>query len=99
MSVEYEVLMRRDGSTFPVAYNATPLCEEGLRGGVIVFEDITDRAAAQLRVEQELEKLAWVGRIRDALDDGSFVLYAQPIVDLATRNGAAARAVDPNGER
>jgi PAS domain S-box-containing protein len=84
VSVEYDVLMRRDGSTFPVAFNATPLRDEGLHGSVIVFEDITDRAAAQLRVEQELEKLAWVGRIRDALDDGSFVLYAQPIVDLAT---------------
>jgi PAS domain S-box-containing protein len=85
MSVEYDVLVRRDGSTFPISYNATPLRDEGLRGCVIVFEDITDRAAAQLRVEQELEKLTWVGRIRDALDNGSFVLYAQPIVDLATR--------------
>ena len=39
--------MRRDGSTFPVAYNATPLRDDGLRGAVIVFEDTTDRAAAQ----------------------------------------------------
>jgi PAS domain S-box-containing protein len=85
MSVDYDVLVRPDGSTFPVSFNATPLRDEGLRGGVIVFEDITERAAAQLQVEQQLEKLAWVGRIRDALDDGSFVLYAQPIVDLASR--------------
>ena len=84
LSVDYDVLVRRDGSTFPVSFNATPLRDEGLQGAVIVFEDITDRAAAQLRVEQELEKLAWVGRIRDALDVGSFVLYAQPIVDLAS---------------
>ena len=77
--------MRHDGSSLPVAYNATPLRDEGLRGGVIVFEDITDRAAAQLRVERELEKLTWVGRVRDALDNRSFVLYAQPIVDLASR--------------
>jgi PAS domain S-box-containing protein len=86
LSVEYDVLLRHDGSSLPIAYNATPLRDEGLRGGVIVFEDITDRAAAQLRVERELEKLGWVGRVRDALDDDSFVLYAQPIVDLATRN-------------
>lgn len=86
LNVEYDVFLRHDGSSFPVAYNATPLRDEGLGGSVIVFEDITDRAAAQLRVERELEKLAWVGRVRDALDDGSFVLYAQPIVDLATRD-------------
>ncbi|HEV7958990.1 MAG TPA: PAS domain S-box protein, partial [Acidimicrobiales bacterium] len=78
LSVEYDVLLRHDGSSLPIAYNATPLRDEGLRGGVIVFEDITDRAAAQLRVERELEKLGWVGRVRDALDDDSFVLYAQP---------------------
>ncbi|MGA7834050.1 MAG: EAL domain-containing protein [Acidimicrobiales bacterium] len=85
LNVEYDVMMRRDGSTFPVAYNATPLRDDGLRGAVIVFEDTTDRAAAQLRVERELEKLTWVGRVRNALDDGSFVLYAQPIVDLTSR--------------
>ena len=51
---------------------------------VLVFDDITERAAERLRVERELEKLTWVGRIRDALDQGRFVLYAQPIVDLGT---------------
>jgi PAS domain S-box-containing protein len=102
MSVDYDVLVRPDGSTFPVSFNATPLRDEGLRGGVIVFEDITERAAAQLQVEQQLEKLAWVGRIRDALDDGSFVLYAQPIVDLASRavlqHELLIRMVNSDGE-
>jgi PAS domain S-box-containing protein len=85
LSVDYDVLVRHDGSSFPAAYNASPLRDDGLRGGVIVFGDITDRAAAQLRVERELEKLVWVGRVRDALIDKSFALYAQPIVDLASR--------------
>jgi EAL domain-containing protein (putative c-di-GMP-specific phosphodiesterase class I) len=65
-----------------MALSASPLKDDDQRGAVIVFEDITDRAAAQLKVERELEKLAWVGRIRDALDNDRFVLYAQPIVDL-----------------
>ncbi len=102
LSIEYDVLVRPDGSTFPTSFNATPLRDEGLRGAVIVFEDITDRAAAQLRVEQELEKLEWVGRIRDALDDGSFVLYAQPIVDLASgkvlQHELLIRMVNAEGE-
>lgn len=102
LSVDYDILQRRDGSTIPVAYNATPLCEDGLRGSVIVFEDITDRAAAQLRVDRELEKLAWVGRVRDALDNDSFVLYAQPIVDLATneilQHELLIRLVNGDGE-
>ncbi|HEY1222950.1 MAG TPA: EAL domain-containing protein [Acidimicrobiales bacterium] len=82
--VDFDTLIRRDGTTVPVAYSASPLESENLSGSVIVFEDITERAAEQLKVERELEKLAWVGRIRDALDDGRFVLYCQPIVDLTT---------------
>ena len=54
------------------------------------------------RVERELEKLSWVGRIRDALDQGRFVLYAQPIVDLKTdlvvQHELLIRMVTPSGE-
>jgi EAL domain-containing protein (putative c-di-GMP-specific phosphodiesterase class I) len=75
-------VIRRDGSMVPMALSASPLADDDQRGAVIVFEDITDRAAAQLKVERELEKLSWVGRIRDALDNDRFVLYSQPIVDL-----------------
>jgi len=82
--VSHDTLVRHDGTTVPVAYSASPLRTDGLSGAVIVFDDITERVAEELRVERQLEDLVWVGRIRDALDKGRFVLYAQPIVDLAT---------------
>ena len=66
-----------------------------------MFEDITVRAAEQLRLERELEKLSWVGRIRDALDEGRFVLYSQPIVDLTSyevnQHELLIRMVGPDG--
>jgi PAS domain S-box-containing protein len=83
LNLDHETVIRRDGSLVPMALSASPLMDDNQRGAVIVFEDITDRAAAQLKVERELEKLSWVGRIRDALDNDRFVLYSQPIVDLA----------------
>jgi PAS domain S-box-containing protein len=83
LNLDHETIVRRDGSLVPMALSASPLKDDDQRGAVIVFEDITDRAAAQLKVERELEKLSWVGRIRDALDNDRFVLYSQPIVDLA----------------
>ena len=98
LNVEHDTLIRRGRNSVPVAYNASPLRADGLSGAVIVFEDITERAAEQLRVERELEKLTWVGRIRDALDNGRFVLYAQPIIDLSDVRGRPARTADPNGE-
>jgi PAS domain S-box-containing protein len=100
--VQSDVIQRRDGSTVAVAYSATPLMTGGLSGAVIVFEDITERANEQIKMERELEKLAWVGRIRDALDNGRFVLYSQPIVDLSTyeviQHELLIRMISPDGD-
>ncbi len=102
LNLDHETIVRRDGSLVPMALSASPLVDNDQRGAVIVFEDITDRAAAQLRVERELEKLSWVGRIRDALDNDRFVLYTQPIVDIATdevvQHELLIRMIDAGGE-
>jgi len=84
LHVTHDTFLRQDGTPMPVAYSASPLRTDRMRGAVIVFDDISARAADQLRIERELEKLAWVGRIRDALDQDRFALYAQPIIDLST---------------
>lgn len=102
LNVDHALIVRHDASILPVSLHASPLKADGMRGAVIVFDDITERAGEQLRVDRELEKLAWVGRIRDALDQKRFVLYAQPIVDLATsevvQNELLLRMIGPDGE-
>jgi PAS domain S-box-containing protein len=92
----------KDGSILPVAYSAGPLLNgSALRGGVVVFRDVTDEKAHAERIKRELAGLAWVGRIRDALDEDRLVLYAQPIVSL---NGGGhadellVRMIGPRGE-
>jgi PAS domain S-box-containing protein len=97
-----ETVIRRDGTQVPVAFSASPLNTDALDGAVIVFEDITAQATEQLKVQRELEKLAWVGRVRDALDNDRFVLYSQPIVDLSTyeveQHELLIRMVTPEGD-
>jgi PAS domain S-box-containing protein len=84
-SVSDDVFIRRDGHKLPVAYTAAPIATaDGTQGCVVVFEDITERKAETERLERELEKLSWVGQIRDALADGRFELHAQPIVEIAS---------------
>jgi PAS domain S-box-containing protein len=74
---------RKDGSELPVELTSAPFeTEDGVRGTVVVFSDITERLAAEQRMRQEMEALTWVRRIRDALAEDRFVLYAQPIVDV-----------------
>ncbi len=102
LHVDYDTFVCRDGKLLPVAYTASPLQAGQISGAVVVFDDMTERAAERLRVERELEKLSWVGRIRDALDQERFVLYAQPILDLTTnsvvQHELLLRMVSPEGE-
>jgi PAS domain S-box-containing protein len=85
ITVEDDVATHRNGSLIPVEYTVAPIrTARGSRGVAIVLRDATQRRAAQHRVEEELEALTWVTRLRDALEQDRLVLYAQPIVDLAS---------------
>lgn len=54
--VDDEVLWRKDGSSFPVEYETTPLFKNGeLAGTVIVFRDITERKQAENVVKRAKE--------------------------------------------
>ena len=80
-----DLFVRRDGSELEVACTATPLLEGGRADGVVVvFEDVTERRAGERDERERLERLAWVGRIREGLERSFFRPYAQPIVDLGT---------------
>ena len=83
--LEDEIFIRKDGSELPVEITLAPFeTEDGVRGSVVVFSDITKRKADELRVKKEMEDLSWIGPIRAALAEERFVLYAQPIIDIAT---------------
>jgi PAS domain S-box-containing protein len=100
--VEDDTFTHRDGRLLPVAYSAAPITiDERVQGLVVVFADDSARRANDQRHERERETLNWVGRIRDALDEERFVLYAQPIIDLRSRQVAAhellLRMIDRDG--
>jgi PAS domain S-box-containing protein len=85
-----DAFVRKDGSVFPVSYCAAPLSDgSGSRSEngsasavVVVFHDTTEEVTAQSRADRGHAAHTWVGRIREALDDDRFVLYAQPIVSV-----------------
>jgi PAS domain S-box-containing protein len=84
--VKGDAYTRKDGSIFPVSVSAAPLHGDGgtdISGAVVVFHDTTEESAEKARMQRELDALAWVGRVREALDEDRFVLYSQPIVPLA----------------
>jgi PAS domain S-box-containing protein len=100
--VEDDTFTHRDGRLLPVAYSAAPITiDEHVQGIVVVFADVSARRANEQRHKRERETLNWVGRIRDALDDERLVLYAQPIIDLRSRDVVAhellLRMIDRDG--
>jgi PAS domain S-box-containing protein len=88
--MDHEAFTRKDGTICPVAYSAAPLrAGTAIRGVVVVFRDTSaDKSEAEQR-KRELDKIAWVGRIRDALDEDRMTLYSQPIVPLS--GGASSK--------
>jgi PAS domain S-box-containing protein len=53
-------------------------------GAVVILRDTTAEWNEAERRERELNAMVWVGRTKDALDDGRLVLFAQPIIHLKT---------------
>jgi PAS domain S-box-containing protein len=97
-----DAFTRKDGTICPVAYSSAPLLD-GTRvsGVVVVFRDISAEQAEEVRVKRELDTLAWVGRVRDALDEDRMLLYSQPIVPLTGGRPSQElllRMVGPGGE-
>jgi PAS domain S-box-containing protein len=87
--IDDDVLIRKDGTRLQVAISASPFrTDDGQLEAVVVFTDIGDRRQSERRLLGEVERVSWVTRIRDALDAERLVVYAQPLLDLATGAGA-----------
>jgi PAS domain S-box-containing protein len=100
--MSHEAFTRKDGTICPVAYSAAPLrAGAAIRGVVVVFRDTSAENSEAERRKHELDKIAWVGRIRDALDEDRMTLYSQPIVPLSGGEPSQElllRMVGRNGE-
>jgi PAS domain S-box-containing protein len=98
----HEAFTRKDGTICPVSYSAAPLRNGWKANGlVVVFRDTSDEQAEDDRTRRELDTLAWVGRIRDAIDEDRLTLYTQPIVPLAGGSPSQElllRMIGTNGE-
>ena len=78
-------LLRTDGTVLPIEYVVTELPHDEAGQGsswVAVFRDITERLEHEKQLQRDAEDVRWISRIQDALDEGRFVLHAQPLFDL-----------------
>ena len=85
VSVERPVLRVGDEPLWClILATATRDAQGRLQSVVVQLEDVTERRREQARLRSQVEELAWLERIRAALETDAFVLHAQPIVDADT---------------
>lgn len=61
--VDDEVLWRKDGTSFPVAYSSFPIMEKDIIvGAVVTFTDITDRKRSKEELERTLDQIRTLSR-------------------------------------
>jgi PAS domain S-box-containing protein len=74
----------KDGTTVAVALTASLLRNDAhdVLGVAVVSRAISELSLDDADAHDEIDTLVWVGRIRDAIDEGRIVFHAQPIVHL-----------------
>ncbi|MGO9566273.1 MAG: response regulator [Desulfomonilaceae bacterium] len=78
--IDNEVLWRKDGTSFPVAYSSNPVHKDGgVVGAVVTFRDITDRRRAEEALAESERKMR---RILETANEG-FWLVDNDTVSLA----------------
>jgi diguanylate cyclase (GGDEF)-like protein/PAS domain S-box-containing protein len=92
----------RARGTLPVAYTAAPFhTTDGVKGAVVIFQDVAERRQREEESRRNAQTLAVMARVEEALASESFVLHAQPIVDLRTgrtvRHELLLRLLEPDG--
>jgi formate hydrogenlyase transcriptional activator len=87
--IDYEVLWRKDGTSFWVEYTSTPVRDRGmLVGAVMVFRDITQRREADEKLRSALEE---VGQLRNRLELENAYLQEEIRVE-GNRHGIVGRS-------
>ncbi len=96
--VDEDVFWRRDGSSFPVEYSATPIRDEQgtTIGTVVVCRDITERREAADRFRRQEAEQAHFMRLSTLGEMASGIAHElnQPLTAISTNARACVRMID-----
>jgi EAL domain-containing protein (putative c-di-GMP-specific phosphodiesterase class I) len=83
---DVDVLLRNGSGDAILATSANPVEDgRGRRvGAVVVFADVTAQRLREARIREQLNDVGLIVEVEEAIEAGRLMLYAQPIVDLAS---------------
>ena len=93
-----DVFWKKDGTSFPVEYSATPIRDEKGEtiGSVVVFRDITARNLAEQKRQEHEDQLTHVARLSTLGEIASSIAHElnQPLTAIATNARACVRMLE-----
>jgi PAS domain S-box-containing protein len=102
VQVEEDAFWRRDGSLLPVSYSSAPVELHDGVGTVVAFRDIKALSAESERQRALVDEVEWYDKINQVLSEDRFVLYAQPVIEIATgstmQHELLLRMLAPSGD-
>lgn len=93
-----DIFWKKDGTSFPVEYSATPLKDETAKtiGSVVVFRDISERVKAEAQLRDHQSKLAHVARLSNMGEMASGMAHElnQPLTAILSNSEACIRLLE-----
>jgi len=97
-----DVFWRKDGSALPILYSSVPVELSDGTGSFVVFRDATALLAERARTRALTDEAEWFDKINEVLAEDRFVLYGQPVIDIASgtvlQHELLLRILLPNGD-
>jgi PAS domain S-box-containing protein len=97
-----DVFWRKDGTALPISYSSAPLQLGDGIGSFVAFRDATASMAERERLRALTDEAEWFDKINEVLAEDRFVLYGQPVIDIASgavlQHELLLRILLPNGE-
>jgi PAS domain S-box-containing protein len=102
VQVEEDAFWRKDGSLLPVSYSSAPVGLGDEVGSVVSFREVVALSAEGERQRALVEEVEWYDKINQVLSEDRFVLYAQPVIQIATgttiQHELLLRMLTPSGD-
>jgi PAS domain S-box-containing protein len=97
-----DVFWRKDGTALPISYSSAPLELSDGTGSFVAFRDATALVAERARQRALNDEAEWFDKINEVLAEDRFVLYGQPVIDIASgdvlQHELLLRILLPGGE-
>lgn len=98
--IQGEVFWRKDRSSFPVEYSASPILDKSVGGAVVTFTDVTERVLLRSQNEKT-DRLSSLGRLAATMahEFNNVLMGIQPFTEVIGRQTGSSETIQKAVQR